>query len=285
MAKNRVESKEDLVLIPDDNGTFDSFDGFIDFVDGLDDNEPWNADYDGYRSSKKGDFDFCKTASWADAINLARYGWHEGLEKITQATPMLPQRDSIALRHSVTGILPNVPAYCAGIPESMYAVYKQKRHTSAVKIYVNLTYAWMCEENQIVTHGASILSFVNALEQQNISCEVIGYVEVYNNTTSAKSGNLARLEIALKTAGQPLDSDRFAFCLMHPSFLRRLFFRWLERPLYDHGDFPRSHGCVNIWEPDNKDGFNIGFLRHDDKISIEKKVSDLEKRFREFQEQ
>src|SRR5262249_20209749 len=76
----------------------------------------------------------------------------------------------------------------------------------------------------IYNRGAAILAAIDPLESAGVRVEVD-----LDETIEARRGKVFRRTIPLKAADDPVDRDKLAFAICHPSTLRRLIFRLHEQ--------------------------------------------------------
>jgi hypothetical protein len=109
-----------------------------------------------------------------------------------------------------------------------------------VRILVNGTVTHMTPTASIMHRGAALVAAIQYLEDCGLRCEVeLGFcTRAYANAYADETGrsvwkkNVTAINeayIPVKSAGQSIDEDRFAFMLAHPSVLRRLIFRLWEQ--------------------------------------------------------
>jgi hypothetical protein len=204
--------------------------------------------------------------SFNAAFQLARYGWPKGREKMTDAIGIVsPQRGSfLATGRDVAGYYPLVPLAVAGDPACMVIPRPSMIASQpVVALDCDLCCAAYVHHTAIMNHGAAILSIVDKLEQRGYSCElriVWQSSERYNDHHSTTFCTTA----VFKRAGEPLDIDRAAFALVHPSSQRRFMFCSMEQD-YRFKHFGAGFGypisrpipgsdAIYIPGPDDKDG-------------------------------
>ena len=222
---------------------YESFDELLNKV--IDDDLPV---WDGYKSSvskERKDHSWSYGASLEDAVEMGLNGWKEGrdnmsdnLELANRATKFerLPDYE-----YDVAGSMPNIPLYVAGSPTHMMSsLGNEKSSKKTIEILVNVGASCGTDADKIMWRGASILSLVDKLEDQGISCELTA-------CDYAHGGHGAKryVQFMIKRAGQPMDIDRCAFILTHPALLRKILFRNLEQDMGAQDSY-QEHGYGRV---------------------------------------
>jgi hypothetical protein len=177
------------------------------------------------------------TATFAEAVDLARHGWPQGRQLISDALAIVfPERAQLPERvHDVAGAYPDVPRAVAGDPMSMINLRPSSRAARpVVRVDYSRSAPSIVPAAAIINRGAALLGAVDALESAGYSVELR---LVFKNTSLAAP--LAfHSAVTIKDAGAPLDIDRAAFALINPAVLRRLAFAIREQ----HGELERNGG-------------------------------------------
>lgn len=179
-------------------------------------------------TNRYGDRDWYGTYSLDEALQLAEHGWAEGTAQILRNVPtgaisglaqLIP-----ALHYDVAGEFPDVGAYCAGEPEHMVW---QDADRADVQPVVKIAFAGSASCNvkgrEIINYGIAALSYIDALQTSGRSVEI--YWHSYLRDTK---GAMCCLRVAINNTAAPIDADRLAFMLAHPSMFRRLGFANIE---------------------------------------------------------
>ncbi len=162
------------------------------------------------------------TDSYQEAHELAEQGWPEGVEKIKVIVERIFETTRKALeeqgiRYALDGgAYVDVGRYCSGEPEcfGVFDTVEKIRPIFKLEVCTNMAGNW--GEKQIQNRGAAVLGMIDAVESVGYSAEVDLIVG------SEQRKNTLIYKIRVKNAGEPLDMDRLAFCLMHPAFNRRI---------------------------------------------------------------
>jgi hypothetical protein len=166
-----------------------------------------------------------KTATFDEAIRLARYGWPEGRERLVAgmatAATMLPAI-APARYLDVGGAYPIVPLACAGDPMNMINLGDTNAAARPiVRIIANCGRLMNVPTSYIENWGIALLSHIDRLEQTGFSVELT----LANKSESSRASSTTySCRVIAKRAGEPLELDRLAFMLAHPAYLRRLNF-------------------------------------------------------------
>jgi hypothetical protein len=169
--------------------------------------------------------------SFAAAARMARQGWPAGRNRMREALAkaaayVVPNR-APAWQLDVAGARPMVAAAIAGDPLCMWTPNPDvPAGRPTVEIMVNATTSSGVDAQTIERRGAAILAEVDRMEDAGLSVELsVCWASRSKMWTQRQHLSVVRC----KKAGEPLDIDRAAFALIHPSMQRRLFFADLER--------------------------------------------------------
>ena len=218
------------------------FDHWVDVLDAAEIKSPPLSTCGHARST--GDKDFYGTASWGDAVALARYGWEEGRDKLVRSfeAAQAIQRTVAAPSRmlDVAGAYPHAALAAAGAPDCMWSL--GDTHIAARPIVRILTGQGVrsgVENDWVIARGAALLSHVDRLEDAGYSVELAAvHASNYN-------GWRHETHYTVKRAGEALELDRLAFVLAHPSMHRRMVFSIREQgrdPNYRRAY--KSYGCT-----------------------------------------
>lgn len=193
---------------------FSSLHAFADFVEALP--RPGINDI-GWKTDEKY-VAFSGTDDMAQALDLARNGWTDGLGITGMLVVDAPQAKR--RYHCVAGSTVNVGRMLAGDPRHMIRRTRQPGQRS-IRIFVE-TIMWRGIGTGIATFRALLIAaMIDLLEREGYRCEVIGVATTLYEWTA---NPLAQLAVRIKEAGERLNLLDMSFALGHPSFSRRLFF-------------------------------------------------------------
>lgn len=210
-------------------------------------------------SQRTGRKEFFWTESFDEALALVRSGWAEGTARVAQYRDSLSAWLSAAksaksreFAWDVTGEFVDVGKYLTGEPECFGSEAETGERTAGrvVSIRLNACVSCAVSADTIAARGIAVLCAVDLLE----SCGT--RVEVVVSTGSDGAGTRVDGNVTVKRPGEQVDADRLAFAVAHPSFFRRLGFRFLE--LYGHNpslcrpasltDYGTREGVIEIDE-------------------------------------
>lgn len=130
------------------------------------------------------------------------------------------------LRSSVCGFAPVVPHAIMGLPNAMLSFRNQTTSAKIIDIYVNCAYSYKTTEYDIIQTGLTIAKIIRNYELNNIRVNLYAGFSVYEMDKS-KTQTIG-LSVKLKDSGAPLNMLKVVFPLIHPAFLRRIYFRYIE---------------------------------------------------------
>ena len=178
-------------------------------------------------SKKTGDSrDDWAGCSFDEAVAYATDGWDDGRKDLHRLTETGIQRlDQAPIRevlHDVAGFSPNVPMFCAGMPDCMMT-YDEVTKPSVLRLVVEVSRHWRVEPEQVMNYGAALLAYIELIEAEGIRCELWAA-----HATGGHGKNLTS-RVLVKESDQPFDYGALAFALGHAGFQRRLQFRVKEQ--------------------------------------------------------
>ena len=181
-------------------------------------------------SSDDNDYGFSLTHSFKEAKDLMIKGDVKSQSKILEIKSKLDyemnSKESIKVRSraDVAGYSPIVANAVMGLPKSMINSYRVPVKNKIVDIYINHSVGAIMSAETIEFRGAYILSYIDHLEQNGYRVNLFAGAFSYNMESDDYSG----FYVKVKSASQPLNTLKAAFYAVHPSFLRRIYFRILE---------------------------------------------------------
>jgi len=218
--------------------TFDTLEQYTDTIE----SRPTNRVFvhKGSLSSDDRDYDFSLTHSYAEAGDLARRGYKEGLDNLEAANVKSRHMESAPKPLPVNGIVgyaPHVPNAIAGVPLSMISKQDVEQKAKVISILYYMGGSCYIDAREFVEAGKNIMNVVYTLELQ-------GYrVALYILTTFCRNSEYALCSVQVKHWRQPSNPLKIAYPLIHPSFFRRHGFRWLEtHPELTDREFIHGYG-------------------------------------------
>lgn len=202
---------------------YNSLAEFYDYITNI----PINETFRGYRlSSVVNGYDFSQTHSFEEAVELFKSGWQDMSEKLNQMLKVeVGKMEKVMVSKniiSVQGYQPIVPLYLNGIPTNMISRKMQPMKQKVVTLNKSITYSGGVSTDTIIAESIKALAIIKKLENQNYRCNlniILGTEVSYKGYT---------IKVRIKSANERLNINKLSFPLVHPSMLRRLFFRFIE---------------------------------------------------------
>ncbi len=200
------------------------FHSIFEFVEYLT-NTPIKKDIFHDPSSISGDYSFCKTQSFEEAIELIKYGYHENFDKFMELKVKLEKYIQLSSKRNkqynfYVGYVPDVKAYLEGSPLSM--LNKTNNVRKKIDIYMNSSFCGESSTEAIFNRGAIVLSLVEILESLGFN------VDFHLLEMSTIDRKMHFSDFILKKENERLNLQKLYFPLCHPSWIRRLNCRLIE---------------------------------------------------------
>lgn len=206
---------------------FDSLREFYDYIC----NTPFN---DAFRwakhSSVEGDEYFTKTKDFNEAVELFKSGWSDMAGKLVQklkvieskTVPMMKPRSKL----DVCGYQAIVPMYLQGVPNNMVNKKMVPVKQKVITLNKSIDYHGGVSTNEIIEESIKAMQIVKKLEAQGYRCNL----NLVLGSTAGYGADKKQfvMKVRIKSANEKLNVSKLAFPLVHPSMLRRLFFRFME---------------------------------------------------------
>ena len=177
-------------------------------------------------SSEKGDSYFCMTKTYQEAEELLTKGWNEPIEKMKKSTnnfKLSGKREKNKITTDVVGYQACVPRAILGLPDSMFNTRRVMHKVKTITLIYDIGALANVDIDDYVKAGVKVLNIINMLESKGLK------VSLDINFGSYKNGEVVNARIKIKDFKDNLDLKKIAFTIAHPSMLRRMFFRWMER--------------------------------------------------------
>jgi hypothetical protein len=130
---------------------------------------------------------------------------------------------------------------CAGDPMNMVNHGETVRAQRPVaRFLISIASSASVSMETITTRGAAILSWIDALEAQEIRCEIVTHMGSGNHAYATNA------YITVKRAQDPLEIDRLAYTLAHPSMARRHGIACMERSPSVFQNMGRNYGSPTV---------------------------------------
>lgn len=153
---------------------------------------------------------------------------------------------------SFVGQRPNVPAYIAGAPKTMYRS-KMMEEKKVINIYMNVVYTFAETDEQIRARGIITLNLIKILEQNNY------LVNFRLFEISTVQSEVFICEVSMKRPGEELNPKLCYYPMCGKGFVRRIMARIKESmPFSEYWGF--SYGTV----PSQKQIFHLMNIKEND---------------------
>ncbi len=180
--------------------------------------------------------------SLANSIEYLHGGYDKNLDMFMK---LKKEIDAVNVKYSnnrrtvaaVVGSRPNVPAYIAGAPKTMYRMERVKEK-KFVDIYMNIAYSGHTSEEQVRNRGILTLNLVNVLESHGIGVNL----HVFEACFVEKEVLIT--EVVLKKPGELLNISKCYFPMCSKEFLRRVLLRVKESVPFLGQNWGISYGAV-----------------------------------------
>lgn len=152
-------------------------------------------------------------------------GWYEMAETLTQKLKVATKHDAPVMKQrnvlSVSGYQPVVPLYLAGVPTNMINKQMVAVKSKIINVTKLVNYNCGISTKQIEDESIKALQIVKKLEAQGYRCNL--YIAL-----GVEEDKQIVCKVKIKNANERLNVSKLAFPMVHPSMLRRLFFRFIE---------------------------------------------------------
>jgi hypothetical protein len=269
----------------EDDITFYSWSDYLEFAEK-------RANHNGYKESSRRIENernpWTGTATFQEALSLARDGWAEGdaivntlssamVERVTS----LIEKDHIV--YDVEGMGIDIAAYLKGEPECWMRQEKEwgsGEGTRHIKLVYNITVSGGVGTDIILARGAAVAALIQCLEYSGTRVEL--WVNSTNGVNDERNPDPWECNILVKASDQDLDMSRVTFALAHPGMFRRLIFAVMEGHEKLMGIAGMGYGRVSSTTKDKGDiyidGAHLYDTRWTDTASSEKWVEEMLKK-------
>lgn len=182
----------------------------------------------GKEASKEGDLSFTMTSSYEEADNLLRFGDKENLSKLQTKLSKISLKGSgetkkVETYRSFVGYAPHVPSYISGQPKTMLRKRIIKTQNAKVlNIVYNPCAAACVGADELLEASIKVMNFISSIEKQ-------GYkVNLYTFISTKNKQETVAMVCKIKSSDDYTDLAKMVYPMVHPSFLRRHFFRFIE---------------------------------------------------------
>ncbi len=168
------------------------------------------------------DREWTQTECMADAFDIARNGWADGVELARELHELLIGQHAKERRrkHSIAGGSVNIGRMLAGNPAHMISRPKREGKKIITLFVEGFMSSGIDAENAVI-RAALIGAITDILEMNGYSCEIVSIT-----TAVTVRGYQPAYQVAttLKIAGEALNLNDVIFALGHPAYFRRLVF-------------------------------------------------------------
>lgn len=177
-------------------------------------------------SSVNGSYSFTKTNSFDEAVELFKNGWSDMATKLVQRLKVKENQMQQTMKAkqtlSVCGYQAVVPLYLQGVPTNMINKKMVPVKQKVVTINKSIDYSAGVSSDTIIEESIKAMQIVKKLEAQGLRCNL-------NIVLGSSAGDSSHyIKVRIKSANEKMNISKLAFPLVHPSMLRRLFFRFIE---------------------------------------------------------
>lgn len=183
-------------------------------------------------SSVDGSYHFTKTKDFSEAVELFKNGWSDMATKLVQKLKIIESKTEPTMKPKntlgVAGYQAIVPLYLKGIPNNMVTKKMIPIKQKVITLNKSIDYNSGVSTNQIIEESIKAMQIIKKLETQGYRCNL----NLVLGTTAGYPSKQFIVKVRIKSANEKLNVSKLAFPLVHPSMLRRLFFRFIE--VYPH---------------------------------------------------
>lgn len=166
------------------------------------------------------------TENFDEAERMMLGGWDSGAADVQKIMMERAEGFQTAKRLalSVVGVVPCVPAYLAKSPANMIAIKRRNIPRPVITICYNCAAACDVSAKDMTTAAAKLLNVVRGLESGGVGVELWAVSAVNDNR-----GRACACAVRVKNSDEPFNVLNMSYPLIHPSFLRRHGFAYIER--------------------------------------------------------
>jgi len=218
MRVNQITSKTEVI-------EYDSLHEFYEYLI----NTPFNNAFRWARhASVTGSYDFTKTENFNEAVELFKNGWSDMATKLVQKLKVIENEAKTIMKPKnalgVAGYQVIVPLYLQGVPNNMVTKKMVPVKQKVITLNKSIDYRGGVDADQIIEESIKAMQIVKKLEAQGYRCNL----NIVLGTTDGYPPKQFVVKVRIKSANEKLNVSKLAFPLVHPSMLRRLFFRFIE---------------------------------------------------------
>jgi hypothetical protein len=207
----------------------------------------------GILASREGSYSFTNTHTYSEAHDLLKYGWEDKAKEITKKmkNKMLLNGTRNKMVYDIVGFQPSVARYVQGIPQNMHNSKKvQTKKNKILNVVKFVTYPASISAERIEEESMKALRIIQLLENDGYKCNL------FVNDTSWEDGIALSVELKIKNSADRLNISKVIFPLVHPSYLRRIVFAWVERAKHTTQGFKYGYGKAVYKKDDTENLIN-----------------------------
>lgn len=178
--------------------------------------------------------DYNKTPDFPTSQHLMLTGDEESAKLIQKCGDIkinsLGYMPKQTITRDVAGFRPNVGAFLAGKPKSMYRRTRVNIPKPVVTIYYCANLPWYVSPTQATEASANLLSAILQIEaNKGVKINLYSAWACYKTSNFDSPRNeLIGVAVKIKDSNQPFNLMRVAYPIIHPDFTRRQCWRYLE---------------------------------------------------------
>ena len=192
--------------------------------------------------------EFTKTKTFDEAMDMLENGWYEEAKKIEKEMSVegrsLFDKDEVKFIQSVAGFHPIVPNYLMGLPNSMVSSKIVAKKQKVVTLNLNISFSAIVSTGEIEDVCIKALRIVKSIESKG--CRVNFNVFFASKKPDYATGHIrySTIKLRVKNANERLNVSKVCFPVVHPSMLRRIFFRVVETSPIFTREFVYGYGIA-----------------------------------------
>lgn len=181
-------------------------------------------------SSVEGNEYFTKTKSFNEAVDLFKHGWSDMAGKLVQKLKIIESKTEPTMKPrnklDVCGYQAIVPLYLQGVPNCMVNKKMVPVKQKVITLNKSIDYHGGVSADKIIDESIKAMQIIKKLEAQGYRCNL----NIVLGSTGGWGEDAKQfiIKVRIKSANEKMNISKLAFPLVHPSMLRRLFFRFIE---------------------------------------------------------
>lgn len=218
MRTNQITNKIEVI-------EYDSLHEFYEYLT----NTPFNKAFCwANHFSVNSSYEFTKTKNFDEAVELFKNGWSDMATKLVQKLKVIENKTEPTMKPrnvlGVAGYQAIVPLYLQGVPNNMVTKKMTPVKQKVITLNKSINYNVSVSADQIIEESIKAMQIIKKLEAQGYRCNL----NIVLGTSAGYPEKQFIVKVRIKSANEKLNVSKLAFPLVHPSMLRRLFFRFIE---------------------------------------------------------